>query len=154
MGSERIEPTAIFLSTLPAQRRDRRLAATVVIASSAIFAVAAPFAKVPLAPIGAFIPIYESALVITDLITAALLFGQFRLLGTRGLPALASAYLFTALVAIAHLLSFPGAFSATGLLGAGPQTTAWLYMFWHAGFPLLFCAYALLEKPLGAARPR
>jgi signal transduction histidine kinase len=154
MASERIEPTAIFLSTLPAQRRDRRLAAAVVIASGAIFAVAALFAKVPLAPIGAFIPIYESALVITDLITAALLFGQFTLLGTRGLPALASAYLFTALVAIAHLLSFPGAFSATGLLSAGPQTTAWLYMFWHSGFPLLFCAYALLEKPLGAARPR
>src|SRR5438046_8704562 len=98
MGSERIEPTAIFLSTLPAQRRDRRLAAAVVIASSAIFAVAAPFAKVPLAPIGAFIPIYESALVITDLLTAALLFRQFPLRGTRGLRPLARAHTSSALL--------------------------------------------------------
>ena len=29
-----------------------------------------------------------------------------------------------------------------GLLGGGPQTTAWLYMFWHGGFPLLVIAYA------------
>ena len=45
--------------------------------SAAIFLAALPFAKVPLAPVGAFIPIYESALVINDLITAGLLFGQF-----------------------------------------------------------------------------
>ena len=152
MAPERGDPAAIFLSTLPAQRRDRRLAAGVVIVSAGIFAAAAPFATAPLAPIAAFIPIYESALVVTDLITAALLFGQFNLLKSRGLPVLASAYLFTALLTIAHLLSFPGAFSPSGLLGAGPQTTAWLYMFWHAGFPLLVGAYALLEKPPDAAR--
>jgi signal transduction histidine kinase len=148
------DQTAIFLSTLPAQARDRWLAAAVVIVSAAIFAAAAPFAKVPLAPIGAFIPIYESALVVTDLITAALLFGQFALLRTRGLPVLASGYLFTTFVAAAHLLTFPGAFSPTGLLGAGPQSTAWLYMFWHAGFPLLVCGYALLERPVDEDRPR
>src|SRR5690242_48518 len=152
MAPERGDPAAIFLSTLPAQRRDRRLAAGVVIVSAGIFAAAAPFATTPLAPIAAFIPIYESALVVTDLITAALLFGQFSLLRSRGRPLLASAYLFTALLARAHLLSFPGAFSPTGLLGAGPQTTAWLYMFWHAGFPLLVGAYALLEKTPDAAR--
>jgi signal transduction histidine kinase len=143
---------ALFLSTLPAQPRDRRLAAGVVVVSTAIFAAAAPFAKVPLAQIAAFIPIYESALVVTDLITAALLFGQYKLLRSRGMPLLASAYLFTALLAVAHLLSFPGAFSPTGLLGAGPQSTAWLYMFWHAGFPLLVCAYALVEKPADEER--
>src|SRR6185295_6303319 len=59
---------------------------------------------------------------------------------------LATGYLFTAAMAVAHALSFPGLFSDTGLLGATPQTTAWLYMFWHAGFPLLVCAYALLRR--------
>src|ERR1700730_10765361 len=45
-------------------------------------------------------------------------------------------------MAVSHALTFPGLFSATGLLDAGPQSTAWLYVFWHGGFPLLVIAYA------------
>lgn len=44
-----------------------------------------------------------------------------------------------------RLWAFPGLFSPTGLLGAGPQSTAWLYTFWHAGFPLFVIAYAFLK---------
>src|SRR5256886_14274823 len=99
----------------------------------------------PLAQISAFIPIYESALVINDLITAGLLFGQFSFLRSRALCVLASGYLSTALMTVSHALTFPGLFSPTGLLGAGPQSTAWLYMLWHGGFPLLVIAYALLK---------
>jgi GAF domain-containing protein len=143
----------LTLSTLPAGRRERRRAAAVVALSVAVFALAAPFAKVPLAQVWAFIPIYESALVINDLITAILLFGQFRILQSRALLVLASAYLFTAALAAAHALTFPGLFAPTGWLGAGAQSTAWLYMFWHAGFPLLVICYAVLkEKRSGTKR--
>src|SRR6266849_4327272 len=135
----------VFLSTLPAGRGERRLALAAVLASVAVFLAAAPFAKLPLAQIGAFIPIYESALVINDLITAVLLFGQFGILRSRALLVLASGYLLTAFMAVSHALTFPGLFSPTGLLGAGPQGTAWLYMFGHSGFPLLVIAYALLK---------
>ncbi len=83
--------------------------------------------------------------MVNDLITAVLLFGQFAILRSRALLVLASGYLFTALMAASHALTFPGLFSETGLLGAGPQTTAWLYMFWHGGFPLVVGAYALLK---------
>ena len=135
----------VFLSTLPAERGERRLALAAVLASVAVFLAAAPFAKLPLTQIGAFIPIYESALVINDLITAVLLFGQFGILRSRALLVLACGYLLTAFMAVAHALTFPGLFSATGLLGAGPQSTAWLYMLWHGGFPLFVIAYALLK---------
>ena len=47
---------------------------------------------------------------------------------------------------IPHALTFPGAFSPSGLLGAGTQTTAWLYIFWHGGFPLFVLAYAYLRN--------
>jgi len=146
-------PAVDFLSTLPAGRGDRRLALAVVLVSAAIFIALAPFATVPLAPVSAFIPIYQSVLVINDLITAVLLFGPFSL-RSRALLVLASGYLFTALMAVTHLLTFPGLFAPTGLLGAGLQSTAWLYMFWHGGFPLFVVAYALLKdgdrEPSGA----
>src|SRR5258708_39165858 len=48
-------------------------------------------------------------------------------------------------MAASHALPFPGLFAEIGLPGAGPQTTAWLYMFWHGGFPLVVGAYALLK---------
>ena len=134
------------LSTLPARRADRRLAITVAIASAVIFLAAAPFAKRPLAQVPAFLPLYQSALVVNDLITALLLYGQFRIMRSRALLALASGYLFCALMAVFHLLSFPGLFAPAGLIGAGPQTTAWLYFFWHGGFPVFVVAYALLKN--------
>jgi signal transduction histidine kinase len=136
---------AVLLSTLQAGSRERRLALTVVLVSAVIFLAAVPFAKVPLLPVWAFIPIYQSAFVVNDVITAVLLFGQLSIVRSRALLMLASGYLFTALMAVAHGLTFPGLFAPTGLLGAGPQTTAWLYMFWHGGFPVLVIAYAVLQ---------
>ena len=139
------DQTRIFLSTLPASPRERRLALRVVLGFVALFLTLAPFARVPLGAVPAFIPIYESALVIINLITAGLLFGQFSFLGSRALLVLASGFLFTAFITVAHALTFPDLFAPGGLLGAGPQTTAWLYMFWHGGFPLFVLAYALLK---------
>jgi signal transduction histidine kinase len=145
MALESAENRQVFLSTLPAGHGERRLALAVVLVSAAVFIIAVPLAKVRLSPVWAFIPVYQSALVVNDLITGVLLFGQFAILRSRALLVLASGYLFTALMAAAHALTFPGLFSETGLLGAGPQTTAWLYMFWHGGFPLVVGAYALLK---------
>jgi signal transduction histidine kinase/DNA-binding response OmpR family regulator len=113
----------------------------VLAVSLLVFGALAPFAQLKLAPVPAFIPIYESALVILDLVTAVLLFGQYRIARSDALLLLASGYLFTALMATGHALTFPGLFAADGLLGAGPQSTAWIYMFWHAAFPLFVLAY-------------
>jgi signal transduction histidine kinase/ActR/RegA family two-component response regulator len=138
-----VQDRGIFLSIMPASRRERRLALTILAVSVGIFALCVPFAKTALAPIDAFIPAYESAVTINDLITTVLLFGQFTIIGRRGLKYLACGYLFTSLMALCHLLSFPGLLTETGFLSGGAQTTVWLYMFWHAGFPLMVLAYAL-----------
>ena len=143
---------SIFLSTMPATSRDRTAALAVVVVSAVLFAVAVPFATVPLTPVPAFIASYQSALAINDLITAILLFSQFALLRSRALLLLASGYLFTAAAAIVHALSFPGVFAPTGLLNSGPQTTAWLYQIWHSGFPLVVLGYALLKNKDGGPK--
>jgi hypothetical protein len=119
----------VFLSTVPAERSDHRGALVVVAVSLLVFVVVVPFARTQLPQIWPFVPIYQSALAINDLITAVLLYAQFGILRTRALLVLASGYLFTSVLAIVHMLTFPGLFSPTGLLGAGPQSTAWLYFF-------------------------
>jgi PAS domain S-box-containing protein len=138
-----------FLSTAIAGHGERMLAFAVMLVSTVVFVAAAPFARVPLSQLWAFIPIYQSALALNDLITAILLFAQFRILRSGALLALACGYLFTTGMVVVHTLSFPGLFSPTGLLGASPQTTAWLYMYWHGAFPLFVIAYAWLKHDMG-----
>ncbi|MFH1345726.1 MAG: PAS domain S-box protein [Pseudomonadota bacterium] len=145
---------SILISTMPAEGRDRRAALAVGGVSLVLFASAVPFAAVPLAPMPAFVASYQSALATNDIVTAILLFSQFAVLRSRALLLLASGYLFTAAAAVIHALTFPGLFAPTGLLGAGPQTTVWLYMIWHGGFPLLALGYALLRDTDGGVRIR
>ncbi|MGJ4942941.1 PAS domain S-box protein [Bradyrhizobium sp. HKCCYLS1011] len=135
----------IFLSTAPATRRDQTAALLVVAVSAIAFALAVPFAKLPLAPVPAFIASYQSALALNDVITAILLFSQFALLRSRALLVLACGYLFTASATTVHTLVFPGLFTPTGLFGAGSQAAVWIYMIWHGGFPLFVLAYVELR---------
>jgi len=153
------DASRLFMSSLPPGRRERRLAIATVLVSAAIFAMLAPFAGMPLAPGWAFIPVYQSAIVVNDMVTAGLLLGQYAILREKSLLALAGGYLFTGFMAGTHMLTFPGLFAPTGLLGAGEQTTAWLYLFWHGGFPLAVAAYALLRaasrtRPIPAPQRR
>ena len=67
-----------FLSTAPVRPADRRLAVAVIAISAVIFVCAAPFAGTPLPKVPAFIPSYELAFAINDLITAILLFSQLQ----------------------------------------------------------------------------
>jgi diguanylate cyclase (GGDEF)-like protein len=141
--AEAVGEQGAFLSTVPASRFEHRAALVFVLVSIAIFVMIAPSATRPLPSAPAFIPTYEVALALNDLITTAFLFGQFNALRMRGLLLLACAYLFTAAMTVSHLVSFPGLLAPSGLINVGPQTTAWLYVFWHAGFPILVIVYAL-----------
>ena len=144
VGADDWRPSAT-LATSPAGREEHRLARRVALASLLLFVAASPWARLPLAQVWAFIPIYESALILVDLITVVMLLGQFWIARSRALLMLACGYLFTAAATVAHALTFPGLFAPGGLLGAGPQSTAWIYMFWHGGFPLCAMAYVLVR---------
>ena len=135
----------VFLSNDLAGRRESGLALIALLFSIAFFAAIAPYAKSPLPHIEAFVPMHGSAIVVSYLITAVLLLGQFNVVRTKSLLVLVSGYLFAALVAAAHLFAFPGVFSPNGLFG-GAQNAAWLWIFWHAGFPLVVILYALIKN--------
>ena len=93
--------------------------------------------------LNAFFPSLDAIVLVTDLITAVLLYAQFSISRSRSLLVLASGYFFTALIVIPHALTFSGAFSPTGLFGAGLQTGSWLFIFWHIGFAAALLGYAI-----------
>jgi signal transduction histidine kinase len=135
----------ILLATLPPSQGQRRLALAIVAALLAAFAATAPFTSVKLPRIDAFVPILVTALVINDLLTSVLIFVQFSIVNQRGLLALAAGYLFTALIIVPYALTFPGLFAPTGLLGAGLQSTVWLYVVWHIALPSSVIVYTALK---------
>jgi hypothetical protein len=140
------EEQHFVLSHLSPSLAQRRLAFAVVLALLVAFVITAgPLSTIQLGRIGAFVPAYATAIFVTDLLTAVLLFAQFSILRSRALLAIASGYLYTALIVIPWMLTFPDVFTPGGLLGAGLQTTNWLYTLWHAGFPFFVIAYALLK---------
>ena len=142
----------IALITEPPSPHQRRIAAVSIGLSLLIFLTLAPFADIPFGHSELYLPVYESSLVMCDLLTCVFLFGQFALTRSTGVLILAGGYLFSAAMALLHELSFPGLFARTGLLWADGQTTAWLYFLWHLGFPLAVMGFALTaERPLRAA---
>jgi signal transduction histidine kinase len=131
-----------------------RLCAIVAGALLLAFLVCWPLASRPLPRIDAFVPMIDSVLLFGDLVTATLLFAQATILRSRALIALAAGYLFSGFMIVPHALTFPGSFAAAGLLGAGVNTTVWLYSFWHLGLPVAVIRYAQLRKRDAAAEPR
>jgi signal transduction histidine kinase len=138
------EEQRFILTSVSPSRGQKRLALTVVLVLLLALALW-PASHIQLARIDAVVPAYATAVFVNDSITAVLLFAQFSILRSRALLAIASGYVFTALVVMAWMLTFPGLFAPTGLLGAGLQSTTWLYILWHSGFPMLVIAYALLK---------
>jgi len=121
-------------------------AVAVATAAFIAFVVVAPFAGIPLVQLNAFFPSLDAIVFVTDLVTAVLLYAQFSISRSRSLLVLACGYLFTALIVIPHALTFAGAFSPHGLLGAGLQTGSWLFIFWHIGFAAALLAYGVLKR--------
>ena len=140
------EDQPLTLANLPPSRGQKRLALAVALAFlAALFISAGELANIQLGRVDAFVPAYGTSIFVNDLISAVLLFNQFAILRSRALLAISSGYLFTALMVIPWTLTFPGVFAPDGLLGAGLQTTNWLYVLRYAGFPTFVIAYALLK---------
>ena len=151
-GAEPERSLHAWVLDLPPTALQKRLALGLIVATVVAFVAVLPVSGHPLVEMNALFPSLDAIVLITDMITAVLLFAQFSLSDARPLLALATGYLFTALIVVPHALTFAGAFSPGGLLGAGVQTGSWLFIFWHLGFALGLLAYAALRigKPIGA----
>ena len=134
------------LAIVPAPIKAQRCGLAICIALFAVFCTVIPFARVALPRVEAFIPIYDSTLALNNFVTAGLLLVGFSRSRLHAVLVLASGYLFTSLMALPHMAAFPGLFSSNGLLGAGPQTSAWLNVFRQGVFPLVVVSYAVLKS--------
>jgi signal transduction histidine kinase len=139
--AEASDNLTISLAYLPPTLAQRRFALFVVVLQFVACAVVAPI-PVQLPRIDSFVPVILGIVFVAYLITAVMLFGQSAIIASRAVLVLANGYLFSALIVIPHALTFPGAFTPEGLLGAGVQSSGWLNVFWHFGFLVAVAGYA------------
>ncbi|MCL6699164.1 MASE4 domain-containing protein [Sphingomonas sp. NSE70-1] len=130
----------------PPSRAETRLSIAIVGLLFASLAVILPLQDIRLREVDAFIPIIDAILFVSELITAALLYAQAAVFRSRALTILATSFVLAALLLIPHLLTFPGSFAPEGLLGAGVNTTAWLFTIRRAALPLAVIAYVYLRQ--------
>jgi hypothetical protein len=133
-------------ATMPPSSRQQGAALMAAALLFVAFGSLIPFSTIELLRLDSFVPTVEAVILVTDLASAMLLFHQFSIVGSRALLVLASGYLFAGLMIVPHVLTFPGAFAPAGLLGAGPQSAAWIYVLWHFGFPVAVIGYASLRR--------
>jgi signal transduction histidine kinase len=141
-----LNPSDAFLATAPAPPVVKRWALALCIALSVVFCALIPFARVSLPRFEAFVPIYDSIFALNNLLTAGGLLVGFRRSRLRGVLVLASGYLFITLMALPHMLTFPGLLSSSGSIGSGAQTSVWLETFRHGALPIFVICYALLKR--------
>jgi signal transduction histidine kinase len=135
-----------FPAVAPASLAARRVALTIGIALFVGFCTVVGFSRVSLPLFNDFTPLYELTFALVCLVAAGFLVFGFRRSRLRAAVVLASGYLFTSLLTVPRMLTLPGVFSSTGLLGAGPEASAWLDIFRQAGFPLFVTCYALVKR--------
>jgi len=117
----------------------------------AIAVVAAFFARVVLGTFPGFVTLYGGAVLMGLAITATILFGQYALSRRVSLLVLACGSLFSAIVFVPYILTFPGS-GFVPLFGALANTSTYLWVIWHTALPGAFAAYALLSGRDGTRR--
>jgi PAS domain S-box-containing protein len=146
-----IEPTFVTLRTTARVHRATLIAAGILIA---LACGAAVFGRHAGTPVPSLLPLIIGSVIATELLSAYVLFLEFRNVRSRWLAVLATAYAFSAFVAVPYVLIFPGAFSPTGLFGATPHSSLLLWLLWHAGFPALVLLSVSAFRKGDAVTPR
>jgi signal transduction histidine kinase len=107
---------------------------------------------VRLPEVGSFIPTVDAIMFVGEVITATLLYAQASVFRLQALAILGTGYLYTALLLIPHALTFPGAFSWNGLLGAGLNTAAWIAILRYPAFAVAVILYVRFKPAHPAAQ--
>ena len=141
---------AIQLVEQPATHRHQQVVFWLCVLVLLAAALIVPIADIP----G---PVMPHVAGVYGAIAAALHFATFWLLSGTYRPApaqriIAAAYLYAGLMAVLHVLTFPGALWKDQPIVGNPNTVSWLFFAWRGGFPLFILWAALNHRAEASQR--
>lgn len=143
-----------LLSNSEPTAQQKRSAAFFVAVLAGAFLATLPFAGIDLKGTEALLPAYASAVLLVEVITAALLLTTYSMQRSRAVLVLSVAYLFSGLMVLPWVLTFPGVLDAFGL-NTDMQSTATIAAIRRLSFAALLVLYAVLRRndaPAAATR--
>lgn len=143
----------VGLFDTPPTRRQIRFSLTMVGVLFVTLLVVLALPNYQLRELNVVVPVIDAILLMSDLITAALLYVQASIFRSRALMVLASGFVFVAGLLVAHLLTYPGGFDPNGLLGAKFDTAGWIFLFRRAALPIIVILYVLMRRRETSALP-
>jgi two-component system CheB/CheR fusion protein len=116
---------------------ERRVFTVLSLAYAALVLSVLPVATLPGIVNPHVATISAGGVLFADLCTVLLLGSEYRRRGNASLLYITCAYFYSAVMAVLHILTFPGAILPQPLLG-NAQTVSWLFAMWRAGTAMLF----------------
>ncbi len=113
-----------------------------------------PWATKPGPELTGLIPFFVAGVLVAELATSFLLFSSFTERRTWSLLLLGCGYLYSALMTIPHILTFPGAVLAGRSVIGTAQSTAWIFIVWILGYAFSTALAVVLEARYPASRVR
>jgi diguanylate cyclase (GGDEF)-like protein len=144
----------MYLATISTPPTIRRAVIAGSVAMIAAGLGAAVLGKNHTAPDSAILPLLTGAVIVSELMSAYILLGQARRSESLWFLLLAVAYLVPGFLAIPYILAFPAVFGPHGLLGAGSQTSVYLWLLWHVSYPALLLGGILSAPRHADGEPR
>lgn len=134
--------------SLPSIQRLTRATAVATIGGYLVLAAfVLPWATRPGPQLPGIIPFFVAGLLVAELAVSFLLFFAFRDKRSWSLLLLACGYLYSGLMTIPHLLTFPGALLSQSQVLGTQQSTGWVFLLWILGYALM-CAAAVVAEAL------
>ena len=95
-----------------------------------------------------FVPAYQTAVFLLYGLSFLHLVSYVRHTGAVALLHIAAGCMFSALILLIQMFSFP-IWGPTQLVGSGPATTSWLWTFWHLGPTIFTFTYLVARRDRG-----
>jgi signal transduction histidine kinase/CheY-like chemotaxis protein len=145
-------PRAVPLS-VPYSPGQRRMALLALAAYVALLLAIAPFAHLHGPAMPQIVAVFTTGIIVSDLATAFLLLRQLSTTPAWSLLLIGCAYLYSAPMGVAHLLTFPGALLPDRPVVGHDQLAHYVFNIWRFGYglPILIAAWigdqALISPP-------
>ena len=145
---------AAFFLRAPVHRRELKGALGLVVGYVAVVLAVAPWATLHGPSIPQTVSVFTTGIIVAELATAFLLVTQVWEEPDWSVLLISCAYLFSTLMGIAHLLTFPGAVVPDAPLLGGAQLTSYVFNSWRVGYAIvILCAVIAIEAKTDVAVP-
>jgi len=145
--------TQTLLVDQPATPAQQRAIGAACLLLAAVAIGLLPIAHVPLAKLPEVSGVFGAVVAVADLITCLLLASRVGNDASPSIRTIACAYLFSGLMALLHVLTFPGAVLHDAPLIGSRDSVGWLFLAWRFGFSLLLLIGVSLDRKAASRQP-